>query len=152
MSDYQVAIGLEVHIELQTKTKAFCSCRNEETALPNTAVCPVCLGLPGAVPSINKVAVEKTIAAAILLEAEISKVTYFERKNYFYPDLPKGYQIVQFNSPIACNGKLKLSSGKVINIDRVHLEENAGKLIHNSEDNCTYIDFNRHINIKSKLS
>lgn len=143
MSNYAVTIGLEVHAEINTRTKAFCSCACTSGAIPNTHVCPMCLGLPGAIPSVNRLAIEKVITTAIAFEADVAHEIVFERKNYFYPDLPKGYQLVQYNHPIGVGGKVVLLSGKEVEIDRIQLEEDTGKSIHNEEIGMTYVDFNR---------
>ena len=137
---YDVIIGLEVHAELKTQTKCFCSCKNEYSKIPNSNCCPVCVGLPGALPILNKYAVEQTIKAGLALGFEINSTAIFERKNYFYPDLSKAYQISQLEKPICINGHLRVGE-KDIPINRIHLEEDAGKLIH--EGNQTYIDYNR---------
>jgi aspartyl-tRNA(Asn)/glutamyl-tRNA(Gln) amidotransferase subunit B len=143
MKEYDIVIGLEVHAELKTKSKVFCSCRNEFGALPNTQVCPVCLGLPGALPVINKQAVKSAILAGLAFGCEINDIAVFERKNYFYPDLSKAYQISQLEKPICLHGGITLDSGKFIRFNRIHLEEDAGKLIHVSDAVGTYIDYNR---------
>ncbi len=137
---YDVVIGLEVHAELKTQTKCFCSCKNEYSKVPNSNCCPVCVGLPGALPILNKYAVEQTIKAGLALGFEINNTAIFERKNYFYPDLAKAYQISQLEKPICINGHLRVGE-KDIPINRIHLEEDAGKLIH--EGNQTFIDYNR---------
>ena len=139
-TEYRVAIGLEVHLQLNTKTKAFCSCSIEFGAPPNTQTCPVCLGFPGSLPVLNKKALELAIKSAIALNCSIQKFIKFDRKNYFYPDLPKNYQISQYNLPLAKDGHLDLD-GKWIHIRKIHLEEDAGKLIH--EKDYTLVDFNR---------
>ena len=143
MSEYNVVIGLEIHVELDTKTKAFCSCRNEFGAMPNTQVCPVCLGLPGALPVLNRKAVEYTIMGGLSFGSEINNRAVFERKNYFYPDLAKSYQVTQLNNPLCVGGGIRLSTGKFIKFNRIHLEEDSAKLIHNNDTNKTLIDFNR---------
>ncbi|MGC8770663.1 MAG: Asp-tRNA(Asn)/Glu-tRNA(Gln) amidotransferase subunit GatB [Brevinematia bacterium] len=145
--EYEVVIGLEVHVQLNTKTKIFCSCSTEFGASPNTQVCPVCMGQPGVLPVLNKEVVSKAIKAGLALNGEISKYSKFDRKNYFYPDLPKGYQISQFDLPIMKNGyiDITLSNGetKRIRITRIHMEEDAGKLIHGEGEAISYVDFNR---------
>src|SRR5215207_3815219 len=118
---YEAVIGLEVHAQLLTATKQFCSCPTTFGAEPNTNVCPVCLGLPGALPVLNKRAVELAIRAAVALECRVNERSVFARKNYFYPDLPKGYQISQYELPLATGGRLRLSSGKYIGITRIHM-------------------------------
>lgn len=139
--DFDVVIGLEVHAELKTNSKCFCSCANTFGKEPNTTCCPVCVGLPGALPVLNKKAVEQTIRAGLALGFEINKTAIFERKNYFYPDLAKAYQISQLVKPICINGHLKVGE-KNIPIDRIHLEEDAGKLVHGN-DGRTLVDYNR---------
>lgn len=143
MKDYEVTIGLEVHAELKTNTKCFCSCKNEFGGEPNTHCCPVCVGMPGALPVINKRAVELTIKAGLCMGCDINDIAVFERKNYFYPDLSKAYQISQLIRPICLHGGVKLDSGKFIRLNRIHLEEDAGKLVHKSETVGTLIDYNR---------
>lgn len=143
IEDYDIVIGLEVHAELKTKTKVFCSCRNEFGDEPNSNCCPVCVGLPGALPIINKKAVELTIMAGLTIGSSFSEVAVFERKNYFYPDLAKSYQISQLEKPICVGGQITLDSGKKIRINRIHLEEDAGKLIHKNDRIGTLIDYNR---------
>ncbi|OGG13010.1 hypothetical protein A2773_00165 [Candidatus Gottesmanbacteria bacterium RIFCSPHIGHO2_01_FULL_39_10] len=138
---YEPIIGLEIHVELKTRSKMFCGCRADWFGLePNTNTCPVCLGLPGALPVPNKKAVEWCVALGMALDCEIPEFSKFDRKNYFYPDLPKGYQISQYDKPFAIKGKLKN-----IGITRVHMEEDTGKLLHAqvNGENCTLIDFNR---------
>jgi|UniRef100_A0A7C3YTI0 aspartyl-tRNA(Asn)/glutamyl-tRNA(Gln) amidotransferase subunit B len=139
-SDYETVIGLEVHIQLNTKTKLFCSCSVEFGEKPNTNVCPVCLGFPGVLPVLNDNAVHLAIKAALALNCSIQSISTFARKHYFYPDLPKGYQITQYEKPLAKNGFLMVGDKK-IRIRRLHLEEDAGKLLHTP--NATLIDFNR---------
>jgi aspartyl-tRNA(Asn)/glutamyl-tRNA(Gln) amidotransferase subunit B len=151
---YQPVIGLEVHVQLLTKTKAFCGCRNEYGGEPNTHICPVCLGLPGALPVLNRQAVEFATLAAKALGCTINERSVFARKNYFYPDLPKGYQISQFDKPLAEQGRLFVPAlgangepiSKPIGITRVHMEEDAGKSLHDGfadSASRTYIDLNR---------
>ena len=145
MSSWQPIIGLEVHLELNTKAKMFCQCPNKHfRQKPNAHTCPVCLGLPGALPVPNIEAINKTILIALAFGAKINKNFWFDRKNYFYPDLPKGYQISQHFKPIGLGGQVPiLTNGKDKNIalNNIHLEEDTGKLIH--EENETLIDFNR---------
>jgi len=142
--DYEVVIGLEVHLHLKTKTKAFCGCSTEFGGEPNSQVCPVCLGLPGSLPVLNKVALDYAIKVALALSCKVQGYTKFDRKNYFYPDLPKDYQISQYDLPLSRDGFLDINlDGKTkrIGIRRVHLEEDAGKLIHRKE--LSLVDFNR---------
>jgi len=141
---YQTVIGLEVHLQLNTKTKAFCGCPVDFGQTPNSGVCPVCLGLPGSLPVYNREALNSAIKLALAFSCQIQEHTKFDRKNYFYPDLPKNYQISQFDLPLSRNGYLDIASeGKTkrIGITRVHLEEDAGKLIH--ETTSSLVDFNR---------
>jgi len=139
--NYEVVIGLEVHVQLNTKSKIFCSCPTSFGDEPNSNTCPVCLGLPGALPVMNKEAVKKAVMFGKAINAKINKISTFERKNYFYPDLPKGYQISQFVVPIVENGEIILDNGKKIGITRAHLEEDAGKNIH--EGDVSKVDLNR---------
>lgn len=144
---YETVIGLEVHVQLSTRTKVFCSCSTSFGEEPNTKVCPVCLGLPGVLPVFNKKAFEYAIKVALALGCDIQKRVKFDRKNYYYPDLPKNYQISQYDMPIAYNGKvtINLEDGKTkdIGITRAHMEEDAGKLIHDESLPFSYVDLNR---------
>ncbi len=138
-------IGLEVHLQLQTRTKLFCSCKNEYGEPPNTNICPVCLGHPGTLPVLNWKAVELAVRMALALNCRINLFSLFERKNYFYPDLPKGYQISQYRYPLAEGGYVEIEVNgkkKKIRVKRLHIEEDAGKLIHTA-DGRTLVDFNR---------
>ncbi len=144
LQDYRITVGLEVHVELKTKSKIFCSCPTTFGAAPNTAICPVCAGLPGALPTLNRRAVELATIAALALNAEISPLSRMDRKHYFYPDLPKAYQISQAEYPIGKNGSLRfLLNGeeRYVRIERIHIEEDAGKLTHEGEQ--THVDLNR---------
>lgn len=133
---YKTVIGLEVHAQLKTETKLFCKCSTKFGAKPNENTCPVCMGYPGVLPVLNEKAVEFAIKAGLALECEIDPNCKFDRKQYFYPDLPKGYQISQFDKPICTGGKLTIFNDKVVNLERIHMEEDAGKLIHASEDSA----------------
>ncbi len=142
---FETVIGLEVHVQLDTRTKLFCGCRNRSGAPPNTDVCPVCYALPGALPVPNRRAVELAVRAALALDCEVSEVSVFERKNYFYPDLPKGYQITQYARPLAGRGGIEIG-GRRIRIHRVQIEEDAGKLLHagfGGPADRSGVDFNR---------
>src|SRR6185295_13938021 len=141
---YEPIIGLEVHAQLKTDTKMFCSCSTKFGAPPNTQVCPVCLGLPGSLPVVNGKAFELAVKAALALNCEIVRFTKADRKNYYYPDLPKNYQISQYDLPFSRNGHLEIQNGgekKRIGITRVHMEEDAGKLVHT--DSGSGVDLNR---------
>lgn len=142
--EYEVVIGLEVHSELLTKTKIYCSCSNDFGAEQNTNCCPVCLGLPGALPVLNKKVVEYAVKAGLALNCTINKRTHMARKNYFYPDCPKNYQITQDETPLCTDGFIDIEAstgGKRIGIERIHIEEDAGKCLH--RDEASYVDFNR---------
>jgi aspartyl-tRNA(Asn)/glutamyl-tRNA(Gln) amidotransferase subunit B len=137
-------IGLEIHLHLKTKTKIFCGCPADAFGeAPNSAVCPVCLGLPGVLPTINREAVAKAVTLSLALNCQISARTQFHRKNYFYPDAPKNYQISQYDFPVGENGYLDLSSGRRIGIKRCHLEEDAGRLAHPAYADYSLVDLNR---------
>jgi aspartyl-tRNA(Asn)/glutamyl-tRNA(Gln) amidotransferase subunit B len=144
--DFETVIGLEVHVELKTNTKIFCSCPTTFGAPPNTHVCPVCLGHPGTLPVLNQQAVELALRAAMGLNCTINQDSKFDRKNYFYPDLPKGYQISQYDKPVGEHGFLEIDVDGVrkrIGITRVHLEEDAGKSTHAADGTHTLVDYNR---------
>lgn len=138
---WEMVAGLETHVELSTKTKIFCQCTTEFGGDPNTHCCPVCIGLPGTLPKLNKAVVEYAVKAGLATNCRIRNISKMDRKNYVYPDLPKAYQISQYDKPLCEKGYITLSSGRNINITRIHIEEDAGKLIHERGD--TYIDYNR---------
>lgn len=138
---YELVAGLETHVELSTKTKIFCSCTTEFGRDQNTHCCPICIGLPGTLPKLNEKVVDYAIMAGLATNCEISKISKMDRKNYVYPDLPKAYQISQYDMPLCKNGYIQLSNGRKIRINRIHIEEDAGKLIHQMGD--TFIDYNR---------
>src|SRR4028119_397594 len=146
---WEAVIGLEIHAQLLTETKIFCGCSTRFGAPPNTHVCPVCLGLPGALPVLNQKVVELATRAAHALRCTVHTTSVFARKNYFYPDLPKGYQISQYEQPLATGGRVEYETGgdpRVVGITRVHVEEDAGKSLHEGfadSDRSTYLDFNR---------
>ena len=146
--NYQTTIGLEIHAELQTRTKMFCDSRNDSTEThPNVNICPICMGHPGTLPVINRDAVTKVIAVGLALDGTIAKEAHFERKNYFYPDLPKGYQISQYAEPLVSGGGLTIVRAdgtiKRVRITRVHLEEDTGRSLHEPKTKTTLLDFNR---------
>jgi aspartyl-tRNA(Asn)/glutamyl-tRNA(Gln) amidotransferase subunit B len=149
IKNYEAVIGLEVHVQLATRTKIYCACPTGFGAPPNTNVCPVCLGLPGALPVLNRRAVELAVQAALALNCRMNPISRLARKNYFYPDLPKGYQISQYELPLAEDGGIELATGgetRRIGITRVHIEDDAGKSIHEGfkdSDRYTYVDLNR---------
>ena len=143
----ETVIGLEVHVELSTRSKMFCGCRNEFGADPNTHTCPVCLGMPGTLPVINKRAVEYLCKAGFALECAVAPFSKFDRKNYFYPDMPKNYQISQYDMPLTTGGRVVLPSGKTVRLNRIHLEEDTGKNIHAgghmTTSDATLVDYTR---------
>jgi len=145
MVAYKPTIGLEVHAGLKTRTKMFCGCANDPSQLsPNVNVCPVCLGHPGTLPVVNRAAIDAAIKTGLALNSSISMFSKFDRKNYFYPDLPKGYQISQYDQPLCTGGRVILpKSGKTIRITRIHLEEDAARLAHAADGQHSLVDFNR---------
>ena len=150
MAEYEVIIGLEVHAELLTQSKLFCRCSTKFGQEPNTQVCPVCLGLPGTLPVLNSKAVEYTIRAGLALNCTIADISKFDRKNYFYPDLPKAYQVSQFDLPLCREGYIDIATeggSRRIGINRIHLEEEAGKLMHAGDNivgaEYSLVDYNR---------
>src|SRR5918992_932953 len=147
---FEAVIGVEIHVQLRTVSKMFCGCSTDvQDAPPNTLTCPVCLGLPGSLPVINRRAVEHVLATGVAIEADIPEVTRWDRKNYFYPDLPKGYQISQYDLPLAARGRLTFDTtdGPVtVGITRAHLEEDTAKLVHPDGpkgEHLSLVDFNR---------
>lgn len=146
MKQYETVIGLEVHVELATKTKIFCSCSTAFGGAPNTHTCPVCTGMPGSLPVLNKQVVEYAMAVGLATNCEITRKNIFDRKNYFYPDNPQNYQISQLYHPICRNGGVEIETAegkKTIGIHEIHMEEDAGKLIHDDWEDCSLVDFNR---------
>nr|WP_295680829.1 Asp-tRNA(Asn)/Glu-tRNA(Gln) amidotransferase subunit GatB [uncultured Lachnoclostridium sp.] len=146
MKAYETVIGLEVHVELATKSKIFCGCTTQFGGEVNTHCCPVCMGMPGTLPVLNKKVVEFAIAAGLALNCEITRNCKFDRKNYFYPDLPKAYQVSQLYLPICRNGSIDIEVDgvkKSIGIHEIHMEEDAGKLVHDPWEDCTLVDYNR---------
>ena len=142
--NYLASIGLETHVQLRTRTKIFCGCPNRFGGEPNTLVCPVCLGFPGAMPALNREAVELTVKAGLMLGCRISEYSKFDRKNYFYPDMPKNYQISQYDRPLCLGGGLEIEAGgsrRFIRLTRIHLEEDVGKSMHFEQ--TSGVDFNR---------
>mgnify|MGYP005773636599 CR=1 FL=1 len=145
---YETVIGLEVHVELATKTKIFCGCSTEFGGAPNTHTCPVCTGMPGSLPVLNKQVVEYAMAVGLATNCKINQYCKFDRKNYFYPDNPQNYQISQLYLPICLNGGVEIETEagkKTIGIHEIHMEEDAGKLIHDDWDDCSLVDFNRSV-------
>ncbi len=143
---YEIVIGLEVHVELATNTKIFCSCSTEFGGAPNTHTCPVCTGMPGSLPVLNKQVVEYAMAVGLATNCEISRYCRFDRKNYFYPDNPQNYQISQLYLPICRNGSLEIETEfgkKCVGIHEIHMEEDAGKLVHDEIEGCSLVDYNR---------
>lgn len=146
MKQYETVIGLEVHVELATKTKIFCSCSTKFGGAVNTHTCPVCTGMPGSLPVLNKQVVEYAMAVGLATNCTITKNCKFDRKNYFYPDNPQNYQISQLYLPICTNGKVEIKTGagtKYIGIHEIHMEEDAGKLVHDEWEDCSLVDYNR---------
>src|SRR3989338_823789 len=144
---YEAVIGLEVHAQLLTQSKLFCACSTKFGTPPNTNICPICTAQPGALPVLNKTAVEMAVKAGLALGCTIQEKSVFARKNYFYPDLPKGYQISQYEKPLCLNGYLDIESDgkkKRVHIQRIHMEEDAGKLLHKTgHEDSSHVDLNR---------
>lgn len=143
---YETVIGLEVHVELATRTKIFCGCSTAFGGAPNTHTCPVCTGMPGTLPVLNKQVVEYAIAVGLAMNCEITRYCKFDRKNYFYPDNPQNYQISQLYLPVCRNGSIEIETEagrKTVGIHEIHMEEDAGKLIHDERGNCSLVDYNR---------
>ena len=141
MAEYEIVSGLETHVELSTKTKIFCSCTTQFGSEPNTHCCPICIGLPGVMPKLNREVVHYAIKAGLATNCTINPIAKMDRKNYVYPDLPKAYQISQYDKPLCSNGYIQLKNGRKIRILRIHIEEDAGKLVHEHGD--TFVDYNR---------
>ena len=141
MKDWELVCGLETHVELSTKTKIFCSCTTEFGGEPNTHCCPICIGLPGTLPKLNRAVVEYAVTAGLATHCEINPDAKMDRKNYVYPDLPKAYQISEYDQPLCQKGYVELSNGRKIRLTRIHIEEDAGKLVH--ERGNTLVDYNR---------
>lgn len=143
---YETVIGLEVHVELATKTKIFCGCSTAFGGAPNTHTCPVCTGMPGSLPVLNKQVLEYAVAVGLATNCDITRYCKFDRKNYFYPDNPQNYQISQLYLPICCNGKVEIETEKgkkYVGIHEIHMEEDAGKLVHDEWNDCSLVDYNR---------
>ena len=146
MKEYETVIGLEVHVELATKTKIFCGCSTAFGAKPNAHTCPVCTGMPGSLPVLNKQVVEYAVAVGIATQCEIAAYSKFDRKNYFYPDNPQNYQISQLYQPLCKNGRVEIETDegkKFVGIHEIHMEEDAGKLVHDEWEDVSYVDYNR---------
>ena len=146
LENYETVIGLEVHAELSTKTKIFCKCPTKFGAEPNTQVCPICMAMPGTLPVLNEKVVEYAVKAGITTNCEIERDSKNDRKNYFYPDLPKAYQISQYDKPLCKNGNIEITvdgEKKIIGITRIHIEEDAGKLNHDDFGQGSLVDLNR---------
>ncbi|MDX1918108.1 MAG: Asp-tRNA(Asn)/Glu-tRNA(Gln) amidotransferase subunit GatB [Candidatus Caenarcaniphilales bacterium] len=148
MTKYETVIGLEVHAQLKTKTKLFCGCSTSFGQTPNSNICPVCTGMPGVLPVLNEKALDYAIKASCALDCTVNHLSKFDRKQYFYPDLPKGYQISQYDQPLASDGRLALTDGSTVRILRIHMEEDAGKLVHAGSDRLhgsaySLVDLNR---------
>jgi aspartyl-tRNA(Asn)/glutamyl-tRNA(Gln) amidotransferase subunit B len=142
-TEYELVAGIETHVQLKTRTKLFCGCAIKFGAPPNTQVCPVCLGHPGSLPVLNEEAFKLALRAALALNCTIAPYTKFDRKNYFYPDLPKNYQISQYDLPFSADGWVEIEGGKRVRLIRAHLEEDAGKLIHEERGGRSFVDLNR---------
>ena len=144
--EYETVIGLEVHVELATKTKIFCGCSTAFGGSPNSHTCPVCTGMPGSLPVLNKQVLEYAIAVGLATNCDITRYAKFDRKNYFYPDNPQNYQISQLYLPICRNGKVEIETEagkKFVGIHEIHMEEDAGKLVHDEWEECSLVDYNR---------